>query len=404
MFTIVIFPLLLISCASGASLHDNSPKCGCYTADSADGPQYFLYHRFYDFRSLAKSPSQYTIPPPLVTQPGGNEITRDQDVLNSTGFTDDWDIQSWGKKATGDATYDMWNSAQNVYISRYSDLISLLQKTDIFSPAAQTNASDLSSTDPSETTYLTLRTSRQSTFQSVGEVENLQKNLLHASVRFFARVRGDTGAVAGLFTYEDGSDESDVEILTRDNTTTVRYTNQPAVDNKTGDEVPGASQTRHGLPSWTGWHVHRLDWNPTESLWFVDGELVADSTYSVPRKPSGVVVNMWSDGGEWSGIMPVGDQAELQLQWIEVVFNTSGSRDGPKTGNRSGGNGKSKRGVLGKRKASKNCKVVCAADGVSRVGWPEIRFTADARAINPGRSMVLNLVAIAFWMAVYSLI
>ena len=125
MFKTVILSVLLVSCARGVSLHDNSPKCGCYTADSDNGPQYFLYHRFYDFRYLANSPSQYTQPPPLVTQSGGNEITRDQDVLNSTGFTDDWDIQAWGKKATGDATYDMWNSAQNVYISQYSDLILL---------------------------------------------------------------------------------------------------------------------------------------------------------------------------------------------------------------------------------------------------------------------------------------
>jgi beta-glucanase (GH16 family) len=204
-----------------------------------------------------------------------------------------------------------------------------------------------------------------------------------------------------MFVYVDSSDESDVEILTRDNDTTVRYTNQPAVDKRTGNEIPGASQTRSDLPDWSGWNVHRLDWSATQSTWYMDGSLVANSTYSVPQKPSGVIINMWSDGGVWSGIMPVGGVAELQLQWVEVLFNTSGSRDGPKTSSRSGG-GTKKRSILGKRKASKNCKVVCAVDGVNRVGFPEVRFTADARSTKDSRYMMLNVVVIAFWVAIFT--
>jgi len=57
-----------------------------------------------------------------------------------------------------------------------------------------------------------------------------QKNLLHASTRFRARVVGDAGAVAGLFYYQNGNNESDIEILTRDDPSIVRYSNQPTVD------------------------------------------------------------------------------------------------------------------------------------------------------------------------------
>jgi hypothetical protein len=57
-----------------------------------------------------------------------------------------------------------------------------------------------------------------------------QKNLLYASTRIRARVVGDDGAVAGLFYYRDGNNESDIEILTRDETSAIRYSNQPVVD------------------------------------------------------------------------------------------------------------------------------------------------------------------------------
>lgn len=43
---------------------------------------------------------------------------------------------------------------------------------------------------------------------------------------------GAAGAVAGLFTYEDGQNESDIEILTRDDPNEIRYSNQPVVDNR----------------------------------------------------------------------------------------------------------------------------------------------------------------------------
>jgi hypothetical protein len=101
----------------GVSLHDNSPSCDCYAAYSNTSAQYFLYHRFYDFRYLASAPDQYVTPPPFVTQPGGNEVTRDQAALNSTGFSSDWDIEHWGRNSFGDSTYAMWNSPQNIYIS-----------------------------------------------------------------------------------------------------------------------------------------------------------------------------------------------------------------------------------------------------------------------------------------------
>lgn len=53
---------------------------------------------------------------------------------------------------------------------------------------------------------------------------------MYASVRIRARVYGAPGAVAGLFIYANGRNESDIEILTRDDESVIRYSNQPVVD------------------------------------------------------------------------------------------------------------------------------------------------------------------------------
>lgn len=95
--------------------------CTCYTTSNA---QYFLYHKFHDFRFLAREDSDFKTPPPLVTVAGGKEESRDSSILASAGFLNDWAIQSWGKPKDNveHATYDRWNSPQNVYISMHTPL------------------------------------------------------------------------------------------------------------------------------------------------------------------------------------------------------------------------------------------------------------------------------------------
>jgi beta-glucanase (GH16 family) len=249
-------------------------------------------------------------------------------------------------------------------------------------------------------TYLTLRTTRLPTFQSTAEIENEQKNLLHASLRFRARIVGAPGAVAGLFTYFDDTNESDIEILTSDPPTKYRFTNQPAT--RKGDDVPGASVAPSNLPTWNEWRTHRIDWLPSMSRWYVDGKFIAQNNYSVPRKPSGLVLNMWSDGGVWSGNMSVGDSAELQVQWVQVVFNTSGKREGP--GGSRGGH-KRKRWLADlageslnegvrvfEKRGEKGCKTVCKVDGVEKDGFPQVAYVGAGST--PGAWNTWALVAI----------
>lgn len=152
----------------------------------------------------------------------------------------------------------------------------------------------------------------------------------YLSIRVLARVQGQPGAVAGVFTYYNDSTESDIEILTRDPKTSIEYSNQPTV-NEAGDAIPGAnfniSMPSVGGRLWSDWNVHRLDWLPGISAWYLNGNLAASTKVHVPGGSEGsrVIINMWSNGGFWSGNMSKGDKAELQIQWIEMVFNTSAS-------------------------------------------------------------------------------
>lgn len=179
---------------------------------------------------------------------------------------------------------------------------------------------------------------------------------------------GNPGAVAGLFLYQSDSCESDIEILTRDPSSRIRYSNQPSVD-PAGNVIAASSQDV-ALPGgmvWTGWNEHRVDWVAGRSAWFVNGVKVAGMEYGVPRWPSGLVVNLWGDGGVWSGGMGVGGEAGLEIQWVEMVFNTSGPVGGTTERRwwRDGG------GWRKERRGEGGCRVPCTVDGVRRVGWPE---------------------------------
>ncbi|KAI0127802.1 concanavalin A-like lectin/glucanase domain-containing protein [Xylariales sp. AK1849] len=75
---------------------------------------------------------------------------------------------------------------------------------------------------------------------------------------------------------------------------------------------------------WDDWAVHRMDWSPTSTMWYVDGQNVSQVSYQTPQDPSMIIFNSWSDGAPWNGNMSEGAQAYFQIRWIELVFNTTG--------------------------------------------------------------------------------
>jgi hypothetical protein len=124
-------------------------------------------------------------------------------------------------------------------------------------------------------------------------------------------------------------------MFTRDPNNYVHYSNQPA---STGPPdwtpIPGAT-VNVSMPEswqWTDWHIHRLDWTPARSVFFVDGIQTNTTTLQVPvpEPPSGIYIDMWGANSSWVGRMPVGGEAMFDVQWIELLFNTSiGSSTAP---------------------------------------------------------------------------
>jgi beta-glucanase (GH16 family) len=173
--------------------------------------------------------------------------------------------------------------------------------------------------------YLTLATQRDSkSAQLAGELDFTAANITYASIRVLARVSGDAGAVAGLFTYHDDDSESDIELLTRDPTSKVHYSNQPTTDDS-GNTIAGSTynDSISTTGDYTTWNVYRLDWFDGTSVWYVNGVKDATTTVNVPASESMFILNMWSNNGSWSGSMAEGGSAKMEVQWIEMAFNTS---------------------------------------------------------------------------------
>lgn len=304
-----IVALLYVSLASAQVTYQqvSDDKCNCYLTNGTDA-SYYSKHKFYDFRSL----SQYAGVPKAITTVQGNaasDVT--SDFFNSDGFTKAWEIQNWNnsvrlKSGQVDATVLFVNSPNNIFIERNKD------------------------PKPASDTYMTMRTARSAGFQSGAEIESKIMDYHYLSVRMFARTVGSPGAITAMFTYKGAEkitdvQESDLEIRTMDPPQSVQYTNQPAYT-PGGGSIPQATRNitlPRGL-TYRDWAVWRLDWTPTTTTHTVNGEQVASLAFQNPRDPLQVFFNSWSDGGSWSGVMEVGDEAFLQIQWIELVYNERG--------------------------------------------------------------------------------
>jgi hypothetical protein len=363
--------------------NDNSEECTCYLT-SGPSESYFQHHRFWDFRSIpSDGANDFTLPPPSLDNTDDLINAPPTSVyLSTSDFVTNWSIQNWTADADITSPISRVNSAQNIYISRDST--------------------------SSQNTYLTLRATRLPTFMSIAELESNQKNLLHSSIRARMRIIPNSnsnstqqtvspGAVAGLFTYYSTHAESDIEILTRDPPSQIRYSNQPDYDPSTDTAITGAS-TKSTLPSpqkYTDWLDHRIDWLDGISRWYIDGDLVLEKQLNVPTQLSGLILNLWGDGGEWSGVMDVGAQALLAVEWIEMGFNISGTVEGPppppeesdKSSPKGPGGKDSKRSW--KRESSHHhddkgeiCKVACYMDDVGVVGFPEVAFNTTTTPPN----------------------
>ncbi|KAI0204487.1 concanavalin A-like lectin/glucanase domain-containing protein [Astrocystis sublimbata] len=287
--------LLSTSVLSLAALSQGRPleaaaDCDCYKA-SADSDAIFVNRRFFDFRNIENP----VTPAPIVGSAADAAAGPAHPYFSTSEWTDTWRTQSWD--TPGEGVYRQ-NSANNVFIAAAED--------------GEKGAS-----------HLTMRTLRQDGYQSTSEVESNTADYQFLTVRMLARSRGDGGAVTALFTYtEDGGvQEADIEFRTNTALDVVQYTNQPGTVD--GEDQPEATRIVTLDGPWTEWQEHRYDWTPGSSDWYVDGKKVASIQFQTPTSPLSVIMNVWSDGGIWSGVMDVGGAAEMQVQYLDLTFNST---------------------------------------------------------------------------------
>ncbi|KAK4238159.1 beta-glucanase [Achaetomium macrosporum] len=368
---LVISATIPLAAAADPTLTDDS-KCGCYLTNGNQST-YFADHRFFDFRTL----SEYASVPAVIQDvdaSAGADIT--SAYFSGTEWTDFWMLGSWNNsnRARSDATVLMVNSPNNIYVEANNE------------------------PNPSSQTWLTLRTQRLADFQTAAEIESASAQFKYLSIRMRARTVGAAGAITAMFTYR-GADtlaeiqESDLEIRTSDPRNLIHYTNQPAYTDA-GDTVPQATQnaTMPGGRDWADWAVHRMDWTPGKTTWYVDDTQVAQIEFQAPRDESNLILNAWSDGGAWTGNMSRNDAAYLQVQWLEVLFNnTEMGQTADKKRRRDG--------------ASNGCAAVCSIDQTPQLGKPVMLWdngAARTQVNGVGRLVGWVPMGVVLWMVLLS--
>ncbi|KAI0834948.1 glycoside hydrolase family 16 protein [Hypoxylon sp. FL0890] len=352
---VVLFSLTPLSMASYPEV--SSDQCNCYLTNGSSS-LYFKTHKFFDFRNKGNYAG---VPDLLQDQDETTGADPTSGYFFTKEWTDNWSIQTWNNTAAlssneSDAATFMINSANNIYFEKNQD------------PNADSN------------TFLTLRTARLQDFQSSSEFESAQGNYHFVSSRMYARTIGAPGAVTAMFTYRDDSgtgdvsevQEADLEIRTQDPLNRIQYTNQPSLT-AAGADIEDATRnvTIPDSRIWTSWAVYRMDWSPDCTTWYINGNEVASIPFQTPRDPSMVIFNSWSNGGSWTGNMTVGKDAYLQIQWIEIVFNTSDSSAPAQS--------KDKRSLtmlpgdaetLFEKRDDASCFNVCSIDDTQKIGTP----------------------------------
>ena len=289
-------PKSALLAALAAAVPAIAQDCDCYLIDG-NYPTYYSNYRLWDFRSMPENAVDN--PTPLIPTREGNlnaGPTTPYFSYDGGAFTEFWGPQQW---SNGNETFMNIPTYNNLYIDH--------------------------ATDGDVDTYLTMRTARQGDFQSSAEFESIEAHD-HASMRMRARSFGSPGACTAMFTYfkpEGGTlidvEEADIEMLTREPTTTIHYTNQPSYL-EDGTTVDGASNTLTVSPGWDQWIDHRQDWTPGRTTWYYNGVEQHSQTFQAPEAPARLVFNAWSDGQVWTGLMEEGGSAYQQIQWIEIAY------------------------------------------------------------------------------------
>lgn len=267
-------------------------QCSGYAVNTTNNVYKFNHYEFLDFRNA------------------------DSSFLSSSAFTSQYRPQTWGNGK-------FQNLANNVAIT--SDTV-----------------------DGAKSGMLSLYARQNGGQATAAELDSTSSDYYYASVRMGVRVTGAPGACAGLFFYHSDTQETDIEILTREQqvhldaetmqsspatTSQLHFTNQPrltkTVDitpntlfSATGNSKLGNQPTTSGSGSWEDFNTYRIDWIPGVTEWWQNGIMSHTANKNLITTPSSWILNIWSNGDpSWSGAMAPNTEARMDILWVEMAYN-----------------------------------------------------------------------------------
>ncbi|PGH34014.1 hypothetical protein GX50_03161 [[Emmonsia] crescens] len=277
MFLFAVFLFFLAVSVAHASC-----ECGFFMDDTKDFFTHVIYNNFSTFAPSKK----------LRTNPD---------------FTKDWAVQNWGvppRSWVKPLAID--NIAENVFL-REGNLILRQQG------------------------YSKEQALRKSKV-SVASIASQSGDIIHGSFRVEFKLENAKGGSCGaFFWYRDDENEIDIEILSREfkpDWFPVHYTTHPALD-ENGQVISNATKV---IPLrdddlLNSFQRHRFDWTKEELRFYQNSTQMHSNALRIPNAPGHAYLNVWADGGPWSGA-PSTTDVFLTTRLIAIYHNTSASDQG----------------------------------------------------------------------------
>ncbi|KAK2756092.1 hypothetical protein FQN54_005499 [Arachnomyces sp. PD_36] len=159
---------------------------------------------------------------------------------------------------------------------------------------------------------------------SVAAIASSRTDILHGSFRAEMKVQGAKGG-------SNDTNEIDIEFLTKepssDGSPVIHYTAQPSVDEEDNlipdatEEVELMSFKNKGPNPFLS---HRFDWSSEELRFYQGSSLIHKHSTNIPSVSGSANINIWADGGEWSGTPSTSD-VTLSVRSIAIYHNTTAS-------------------------------------------------------------------------------
>ncbi|GAA5888742.1 hypothetical protein JCM16303_005114 [Sporobolomyces ruberrimus] len=145
-----------------------------------------------------------------------------------------------------------------------------------------------------------------------GEIES-RESVTYGTLETWARATPVEGVCQGIFFYESDNAEIDIELLSSYYSkgykqyldAGVQYTNQALNSNAKSTSLA----QEYGFDPTADFHNYTIQWTPSESRFYIDGEFRNSFTTNVPVDiPSKIIYNNWANGDpKWSAGPPASD-------------------------------------------------------------------------------------------------